>query len=1043
LLRAALLAGATAFDTEAPIISLNLDDVRSPYKLANRIEHTTATNQHGESVTSYQDFSVRCAAGTATNTDCPAPTATAYDHHEGSLPTCTEGEAHTCLKTRLYLVNSKAAAVEGIEQPDVPCTTDCEVDATAGPDYTLRSTYLYKFDAKDSSGNRAEQVVFALILDDLHAPEIFYQGADASCANVQPLQQDSSCFPVLANQQIVESSSSWGLPASSKAVDAIDGDVDDTLLYKVEFLNPSDDVYRARELLDTSVIDCIAANINDCYFSYDVAKQLIDASEMCSHIDLDLDSAGESTCETSPACRYRITLKANDYASIYGHGGANNIRTHSVHLTIKDTRAPVIQIQGATPMIIECNAVNTEYSYGEKNAAGSYDEVVGYVVGSTSCANGMHDFCASGAEVIDLHDTISFSRTIDYKVEYSGTYNPGNWGCVDEACVAAASAVNPELALDGASKLRGSLTRSMTPLPIGDVGSYLVHFSASDYACNEATSPVREVYVQDTIKPELQLQGDSTVTVDFNAEDLGGLEDVMTGVVCSDTCSESFVRITDSWDRTYSAGEKGTFVQTYTCYDHEGNSDNISRTYIVEDNSVPIISMNGLSDVTLEASIDAEYSDEGATCSDHFDGQIDHQVTIHGDVVNYRVPGTYTIKFDCEDSSSNDAIRRERTVVITDTECPLVTLLGGSTLTIEAGFPYEDAHATATDTLDGDITNKITSTGGPLDSHFNYETSCKAILTKEPLATSGNYNILTTVNGHQQFLHVYCDMDLAATFFIHHGHMIFHDEISESELIVPYGTNQGACTAYGMKMAEFTADLEDAAVQYAQNIDGGRCADCVEGAAQIDGLWRFSSTTQTTSYFCEPLSDTGSESPYSEGGLANIASRHTDDHSNHRRTGTFIVTYRVRDADGNGWSSTGCTGSIQCCESSQKKRSIIVQDTLPPVITLTLNDQLIHKSYGGQRGINNVENPANFAGNTTVYHSSGAGHHNHDINGNPFLTQENESDGEPSLLDKSKLMAESSTPVNGWVIGAVASAVTGVALLGYSMRASEATSIPV
>jgi hypothetical protein len=44
-----------------------------------------------------------------------------------------------------------------------------------------------------------------------------------------------------------------------------------------------------------------------------------------------------------------------------------------------------------------------------------------------------------------------------------------------------------------------------------------------------------------------------------------------------------------------------------------------------------------------------------------------------------------------------------------------------------------------------------------------------------------------------------------------------------------------------------------------------------------------------------------------------------------------------------------------------------------------------------------------------------------------------------------QLMAESTSSVNGWVIGAVASAVSGVALLGYAAtrKAAVATSVPV
>jgi hypothetical protein len=36
--------------------------------------------------------------------------------------------------------------------------------------FDYRSTYLFKYDASDSKGNHAEQVVFALILDDTEAP---------------------------------------------------------------------------------------------------------------------------------------------------------------------------------------------------------------------------------------------------------------------------------------------------------------------------------------------------------------------------------------------------------------------------------------------------------------------------------------------------------------------------------------------------------------------------------------------------------------------------------------------------------------------------------------------------------------------------------------------------------------------------------------------------------------------------------------------------------------------------------------------------------
>merc|ERR1712070_1035941 len=148
---------------------------------------------------------------------------------------------------------------------------------------------------------------------------------------------------------------------------------------------------------------------------------------------------------------------------------------------------------------------------------------------------------------------------------------------------------------------------------------------------------------------------------------------------------------------------------------------------------------------------------------------------------------------------------------------PIVKLFGEPTTTVEAGFPYEDLAATATDTLDGDVTSKIVNAGGPGVAHFNYETSCKAIKSISPSAANGNYNVLVTIGGHHQFLPVYCDMSTQSTFFIHKGHKLFHDDIKESEMIVPYATHQGACGTYGLKMASFSsATAENNAVLYAR-----------------------------------------------------------------------------------------------------------------------------------------------------------------------------------------------------------------------------------
>jgi len=113
---------------------------------------------------------------------------------------------------------------------------------------------------------------------------------------------------------------------------------------------------------------------------------------------------------------------------------------------------------------------------------------------------------------------------------------------------------------------------------------------------------------------------------------------------------------------------------------------------------------------------------------------------------------------------------------------------------------------------------------------------------------------------------------------------------------------------------------------------------------------------------------------------------------NVEQTGEYVLTYSVTDKNGNGNSNKLCkvggdASSTATASATHFTKTVIVEDTMIPIISLKY------------RGTNLVG-----------------------------------------------MMAESSTTtVNGWVIGAVASAVSGVALLGYAAtrKATVATSVPV
>jgi hypothetical protein len=75
---------------------------------------------------------------------CPEPTAQAFDHHQGQIDV---------IKTVHLLMRSDP------RQMPVP------VDVTlADIDYTLRGEYTLRYEAEDSSGNKAENVLFAMVM---------------------------------------------------------------------------------------------------------------------------------------------------------------------------------------------------------------------------------------------------------------------------------------------------------------------------------------------------------------------------------------------------------------------------------------------------------------------------------------------------------------------------------------------------------------------------------------------------------------------------------------------------------------------------------------------------------------------------------------------------------------------------------------------------------------------------------------------------------------------------------------------------------------
>jgi hypothetical protein len=152
----------------------------------------------------------------------------------------------------------------------------------------------------------------------------------------------------------------------------------------------------------------------------------------------------------------------------------------------------------------------------------------------------------------------------------------------------------------------------------------------------------------------------------------------------------------------------GAYTVTYTVSDNAGNAAVPAvRTVNVVDTTKPVITLLGSSPIAIE--VGSNYSDAGATATDNYDGNITASLVI-ASTVNTGHLGTYTVTYTVSDRAGNAAIPIVRTVHVVDNTKPVITLLGQSVVTIELKTAYVDAGATALDNYDGNLTAQIVKT---------------------------------------------------------------------------------------------------------------------------------------------------------------------------------------------------------------------------------------------------------------------------------------------------------------------------------------------
>ncbi len=138
--------------------------------------------------------------------------------------------------------------------------------------------------------------------------------------------------------------------------------------------------------------------------------------------------------------------------------------------------------------------------------------------------------------------------------------------------------------------------------------------------------------------------------------------------------------------------------EIYTLYDKEQRTE-------------PIIVLKGPSEIKIN--INGSYYEYGALVIDSTNITINNldPINITGSV-NSNVEGEYEITYSY---ATSDQVKRkvivEDTIIESDTQKPVITLVGSSTISLLVGNTYNEQGAIAIDNKEGDISARITITG--------------------------------------------------------------------------------------------------------------------------------------------------------------------------------------------------------------------------------------------------------------------------------------------------------------------------------------------
>ena len=191
---------------------------------------------------------------------------------------------------------------------------------------------------------------------------------------------------------------------------------------------------------------------------------------------------------------------------------------------------------------------------------------------------------------------------------------------------------------------------------------------------------------------------------------------------------------------------EGEYMVTYGATDAAGNTTVKTRKIIVKANpATPVITLVG--ETILEHQAGYEFTEPGFNLSTGTGDALDADLVDVQGSVDSTVLTLHTLRYNYTDADANKAVERVRHVNVIDSEPPVITLNGESTVRLEVGGFFEDLGASALDKFEGEL-RAISSLGIPGEGLLAYWEFDEFEGTSAH-STNGRIGVLTNFDGSQ------------------------------------------------------------------------------------------------------------------------------------------------------------------------------------------------------------------------------------------------------------------------------------------------------